>query len=205
MNSNIDRSYRKNLTTHGLIYIGGEELAITVKDLSLTGVFAHLECGSNIRDAKDIFNMLSGSAIIDFFLPEMNLAGEAEVVRVDIANENIMLAFEFKNISYDIDNQLYKRKVYRKNLTAPGKILLDGEYREFITLNVSVDGLMINVPDSVSVKAGDITIFEFELLELEGEIKVVWVEHKAEAGTVLGLHYLHMEKMAVKGIPRFGL
>ena len=203
MSLDITRSYRKNLMLHGLIYIGGEELAITVKDLSLTGVSAYLKCGNEIRDAKDIFNMLSGSATIDFFLPEMHLAGEAEVVRVDIFNENILLAFEFKNLSYDIDTHLYKRKAYRKMKEAPGKILLDGEYREFVTVNVSVDGLMVNVADSVSVEPGQITVFEFEFLELEGEIKVIWVEHRAEAGTLLGLQYMHLEQNPVKGIPRF--
>jgi hypothetical protein len=205
MNSDLDRSYRKTLTSHGLIYIGGEELAITVKDLSLTGVLAHLECGKENRDAKDIFNMLSGSATVDFFLPEMHIAGDAEVVRVDIFNENILLAFEFKNISYDIDNQLYKRKAYRKNMVSQGRILLDGEYREFITVNVSVEGLMINIDTSIVVEPGEITVFEFESLELEGEIKVIWVEHFGNAETLLGLQYVHMEKSDIKGIPRFAL
>jgi hypothetical protein len=191
--------------SHGLIFIGGKELAITVKDLSLTGILAHLECDKEHRDAKHIFNMLSGSASIDFFLPEMHIAGEAEVVRVDIFNENILLAFEFKNISYDVNSLLYKRQAYRKNMAAPGKILLDGEYRDFITVNVSVDGLMINIADPITVKPGEITVFEFESLDLEGEIKVVWVEYTTDNETLLGLQYVHMEKTAIKGIPRFSL
>jgi hypothetical protein len=135
----------------------------------------------------------------------MHIAGEAEVVRVDIFNENILLAFEFKNISYDVNSQLYKRKAYRKNMAAPGKILLDGEYRDFLTVNVSVDGLMINITDSITVKPGEITVFEFESLELEGEIKVIWFEHTTDDETLLGLQYVHMEKAAIKGIPSFSL
>ena len=203
MKAVIDRPYRKNLMSHGLIYIAGEELEITIKDISLTGVLAHLKYDGVNREAKDIFNMLSASATIDMYLPEMRLAGEAEVVRVDIFNDNILLAVEFKSISYDVDNLLYKRKAYRKNMTAPGKILLAGEYHEFNTVNVSVDGLMISIAESISVESGEITVFEFETLELEGEIQVIWIERYADAETLLGLQYIHMEKTAIKGIPRF--
>lgn len=203
MNAVLARPYRKNLMSHGLIYIAGEELEITIKDISLTGVLAHLKYDAVNREAKDIFNMLSASTTIDMYLPEMRLAGEAEVVRVDIFNDNILLAVEFKSISYDVDNLLYKRKAYRKIMTAPGKILLAGEYREFNTVNVSVDGLMISIAESISVEPGDITVFEFETLELEGEIQVIWIERSADAETLLGLQYIHMEKTAIKGIPRF--
>ena len=57
MKAVIDRPYRKNLMSHGLIYIAGEELEITIKDISLTGVLAHLKYDGVNREAKDIFNM----------------------------------------------------------------------------------------------------------------------------------------------------
>lgn len=205
MNLDLNRPYRKNLMSRGLIYMGGEERPITIKDLSLTGVLAELKCDqAGTRDARDIFNMLSESATIDLYLPEMRLAGEAEVVRVDMLDEHILLALEFRNISYDVDNQLYKRKVYRKNMVVPGKILLNGEYHEFNTVNASVDGLMINLAESsLAVETGETTVFEIERLELEGEIKVIWAERTADGGILLGLQYVHMEKTVIKGIPRF--
>ncbi len=203
MNSDLNRPYRKKLMSHGLIYMGGEEHEIAIKDLSLSGVLTELKADQSTKDIKDIFNMLSASTTIDLYLPEMRLAGEAEVVRVDMHDDHILLALEFKNMSYDVDNQLHKRKVYRKNMTDPGKILLNGAYHEFTTVNVSVDGLMINLPGSIAVKEGEITMFEFERLGLEGEIKVVWVEHTADSGTLIGLQYVHMKKTAIKGIPRF--
>lgn len=202
MNVDSNRSYRKNLMSRGLIYMGGEEQEITIKDLSLTGVLAELNCDQN-RDGKEIFNLLSASTTIDLYLPEIRLAGEAEVVRVDMHEGQILLALEFRNVAYDVDNQLYKRNVHRKNMTAPGKILLNGEYREFTTVNVSVDGLMVNLADAIDVKAGEVTVFEFDQLGLDGEIKVIWAERTASAGTLLGLQYVHMEKTAIKGIPRF--
>jgi hypothetical protein len=203
MNLVLNRPYRKNLMSHGLIYMGGEEHQITIKDLSLTGVLAELECDPGSVGAKDIFNMLSASATIDLYLPEMRLAGEADVVRVDMFNDHILLALEFISVVYDADNQLYKRKAYRKNMTAPGRILLNGEYHDFKTVNVSVDGLMIKIAETIDVEAGEISVFEFERLGLNGEIKVMWVEYVADAGTLLGLQYIHMERAEVKGIPRF--
>ncbi|MDO9047277.1 MAG: PilZ domain-containing protein [Methylobacter sp.] len=203
MNLDLNRPYRKNLKSHGLIYMGGEEQEIILKDISLTGVLAELKPDQAGRNVKDIFNMLSASTTIDLYLPEMRLAGEAEVVRVDMLNDRILLALEFRHVAYDVDNQLYKRKVHRKNMTAPGRILLDGEYREFNTVNVSVDGLMVTLAESIAVEAGEITVFEFERLGLDGEIKVVWVERTADAGTLLGLQYVHMKKTEIKGIPRF--
>ncbi|WP_432745718.1 PilZ domain-containing protein [Methylobacter sp. G7] len=203
MNLDVNRPYRKNVMSHGLIYMGGEEREITIKNISLTGVLAELKCDQASSDVKEIFNMLSASTTIDLYLPEMRLAGEAGVVRVDMFDDYILLGLEFKSVVYDIDNQLYKRKAYRKNMTAPGKILLDGKYREFTAVNVSVDGLMISVAESIAVEPGQITIFEFEQLELEGEIKVMWVEGIAASRTLLGLKYVHMERTAIKGIPRF--
>ncbi|MBL6987890.1 MAG: PilZ domain-containing protein [Methylobacter sp.] len=203
MNLDVKRPYRKNLMSRGLIYMGGEEQEVTIKDLSISGVLAELKPDQTSRDAKDVFNMLSASTTVDLYLPEIRLAGEVEVVRVDMIDDHILLALEFRNVAYDVDNQLYKRKVYRKNMKAPGRILLDGEYREFTTVNVSVDGLMINLAEFIAVKPGDITVFEFEQLGLDGEIKVIWVERSADAGMTVGLEYVHMERTAIKGIPRF--
>jgi len=201
MNLDLNRPYRKKLMSKGLIYMGGEEQEITIKDLSLSGVLAELK--SSGKDAKAIFNILKESTLIDLYLPEMRLAGEVEVVRVDMHEDHLALALEFRNVSYDVDNQLYKRKVYRKNMVAPGKILLHGEYRDFTTVNVSVDGLMIRLEEFIDVKPGEVTIFEFERLGLDGEIKVIWIEHPADTGTLMGLQYVHMEKTEIKGIPRF--
>jgi hypothetical protein len=193
MNAVVTRSYRKNLTSHGIIYMGGEELKITIKDISLTGLLAHLECGKESRDARDIFNTLTASTKIDMYLPELRMASESEVVRVDISNDDILLALEFKYVVYDVDGLMYKRNVYRRAMSAPGKILLNGEYRDFKTVNVSVDGLMINLAEPISVELGMVTVIEFQTLKLEGEIKVIWIEHTDDDRTVLGLHYVHIE------------
>ena len=196
MYSNLDRPCRKSLTSFGLIYMGGEEQKIT-------GVLAELNSNGKNIDVKDIFNILLTSTIIDLYLPEMRLAGEAEVVRVDVNNDRILLALEFKNIAFDIDKNLNKRKVYRKSMPDPGLILLNGIYLEFNTVNVSVEGLMIRLTESLYVEEGTITRFVFNRLDLKGEVEVIWADPIPDGGTLIGLHYVNMNTDKIAGIPRF--
>lgn len=203
MHSGPERPPRKNLTSHGLIYLCGEEQGITIKNISITGVLAELHSKGENKGIKKIFDSLLVSTIIDLYLPELRLAGEAEVIRVDLKADHILIALEFKNVAYEVDNLLYKRKAYRKNIPGPGQILLGGKYHEFDAVNVSVEGLMIRIDEKITVEEGIITVFEFKRLDLSGEIKVIWADPIADEGTLIGLQYVHMEKMAVKGVPRF--
>ena len=203
MYSDLDRSCRKKLMSYGLIYMGEEEHEIKVIDISITGVLAELRNNKKDIDVKDIFNMLLTTTIIDLYLPEMRLAGEAEVVRVDVNNDHLLLALEFKNIAFDIDQDLNKRKAYRKNMPDPGQILLNGEYHEFSTVNVSVEGLMIRLNKTISVEEGTITSFEFNRLELNGKVEVTWSDLTTNDETLMGLRYVNINAETIKGIPRF--
>ncbi|MGZ8903795.1 MAG: PilZ domain-containing protein [Methylobacter sp.] len=205
MYSDLDRPCRKHLTSHGLIYMGGEEQEITIINISITGVLAELNSNKKDIDVKDIFNMLLTSTIIDLYLPDMRLAGEAEVVWVDVKNDRILLALEFKNIAFDIDKNLNKRKAYRKNMPDPGKILLNSEYHEFNTVNVSVEGLMIRLAETISVEEGTITRFEFNRLELNGKVKVIWSDLISADETLMGLRYVNINADKINGIPHFAL
>ena len=203
MYSALDRPLRTNLVSEGFIYMGEEEHKITVKNLSINGVLAQLNTDREDIDIKYVFNQLLVSTVIDLYLPEMRLVGDVEVVRGDMEEGHILLALEFKNIAFDIDKDLNKRKVYRKNMPDSGKIELNGQYYNFTSVNVSVDGLMICLPEAIAVEVGTITRFEFKRLELEGEIKVIWVDLISDDRTLIGLQYVHLEKNALKKIPRF--
>ncbi len=204
MDSYIERSYRKNLKLNGLIYFGGQEQNITVKNLSITGLLAELSSDEKVPpNINDIFNTLKSSTIVDVFLPEMNLTGEVEVIRVDMVSNHILLALEFKNISFESDNFLYSRREYRKRMQGSGRILINGKYHDFKTVNVSVVGLMIQLNEKIDIEEGSITQFNFDQLDLNGEIKVIWVEHLADNLTLVGLQYLNMENTVIKGVPRF--
>jgi hypothetical protein len=203
MYSDLDRPCRKNLMSHGLIYMGGEEQKVSVINISITGVLAELNSNGKDIDVKDIFNILLTSTIIDLYLPEMRLAGEVEVVRVDVNNDRILLALEFKNIAFDIDKNLNKRKAYRKSMPDPGLILINGEYHEFSTVNVSVEGLMVRLTESLPIKEGMITRFEFKKLDLKGEVEVIWVDPIPDAGTLIGLEYINLNTDKITGLPCF--
>jgi len=205
MYSTLDRPRRTNLVSEGFIYMGEEEHKITVKNLSINGVLAQLNTDREDIDIKYVFNQLLVSTVIDLYLPEMRLVGDVEVVRGDMEEGHILLALEFKNIAFEIDKDLNKRKVYRKNMPDSGKIELNGQHYDFTSVNVSVDGLMICLSEAIAVEVevGTITRFEFKRLELEGEVKVIWVDLISDGRTVIGLQYVHLEKNALKKIPRF--
>lgn len=192
------RFYRKNLTSNGSIYIGGEKKAVTIKNLSITGALAELNDEQGYENTRDIYKVLSTSTMIDVCLPEMHLVGGAEIVRVDMDSERTFIAMEFKRIGH---KPLYERKSRRVNLIAPGRILLNGEYWEFTTVNVSADGLMILLPETIAVEEGLRTVLDFERLELEGQVKVMWVDHTADTGTMIGLQYMYVVNTAIDGIP----
>lgn len=197
-----NRAYRKNLSSYGLIYLGFEELPIQVINLSLTGFLAELKDKHPEHRIKEIFQGLQSSPLVDIYLPEMRLAGEAEVVRAEIAENGLQIGIEFRNLSYDIDNLLYNRRAYRKNINALGEIFVDGDEYVFTSHNVSVDGLMARIARITQVAIGQQLKFSFRDLELQGEAEVVWIDHD-EHSTLLGLKYLHVERDFIPGIPRF--
>ncbi|KAF3979697.1 MAG: PilZ domain-containing protein [Methylococcales symbiont of Iophon sp. n. MRB-2018] len=201
--SDEKRPFRKNLISYGLLYIGGEELGVSVRNLSITGVLVELENNSSINNINDVFVSIKESSLVDIYLPEMRLAGGAEVVRADMVDGHVYLAIEFRTVSYDVDNVLYKRKAYRKEMTAPGQIIFNGNKYKFFSKNVSVDGVMILLNEYIDVDDGTITIFDFKRLQLRGEVEVAWVGHADTHSTLMGLQYVQMKKEDIIGIPRF--
>ena len=200
--SQYRQNYRKNLAAKGLIFLAGKEMEITVRDISITGIFAELPANARLPDIDAFFKAISPSAIVDIFLMELQLAGEAEVTRVELNNGIFLVGIEFRNISYDAETILYKRKAYRKRMAELGTIFIDGKLRNFNTRNVSVEGLMIRIPGKIKATVGMVVKFDFSKLDLKGEIKVIWFEYDENGGTIMGLKYMHLEKV-IEGLPRF--
>jgi hypothetical protein len=201
--SEAKRQYRKKLTSHGLIYIAGEEVEMSVVNLSITGLLAELTHSTAIHSIEDLFSALKSSTKVDIYLPEMRLMGEADVVRADLIDGHIYIALEFCHLSHDVDNVLYKRKAYRKEIISPGQIVFNGKKYPFTARNVSVTGLMIHLSDRLEIPDGIETIFDFKRLNLRGKIKVIWSAPDEDGGTYMGLEYVQMEKTDIKGIPCF--
>lgn len=197
------RAYRKNLSTDAIIYLGFEELPIHVVNLSLTGLLAEFsEELSAQLSIRDIFQRIQVSPIVDIYLPDMQVAGEAKVARVELVDSRLQIGVEFHNLTYDTNDLLYKRRAYRKNLKALGQLLLGDSVYAFNTENVSVDGLMARVNDLIDPETGSIVHFSFRHLELQGEAEVVWVDHD-ELSTFIGLKYLLLEREHLPPVPRF--
>lgn len=187
----------------GLVFMNGKEWDVAVQNLSITGVL--IQIGLNEQhDIQQLIATLSTSIIVDLYIPELRLACEAEVVRANTSDDgNVELALEFKSVTHCIEKWQYKRKAYRKVLSDIGRILLDGKCHEFISVNASVDGLMVRLPATVAVREGTIAPFEFKRLALKGKVKVIWVDALSDSGTFLGLQYLNIEKEAIKNLPDF--
>jgi hypothetical protein len=197
-----NRAYRKNLSSQGLIYLGFEELPIKVINLSLSGFLAELSDKQPENRIKDIFNSLQVSPRVDIYLPDMRVAGEAEVARVEAVDGGLLIGIEFRNLSHDIDNLLYNRRAYRKNLSALGEVVIADNDYVFTTQNVSVDGLMVRIARVLDVEVGSRVAFSFKELQVEGEAEVIWVDVD-EHTTLLGLRYVHLERDLFPGVPRF--
>jgi len=200
MKSESQRAYRKKLITSGLVYINDEEQEVSVINISLTGALVQLNRPEN---PESLIDDASASKIIDFYLPTLRLAGTAEVVRVNGSGRDDSLALKFKEISYNVDNVYYKRKVYRKNMAVAGKILLNNKQYDFQAINVSVEGLMIRLAETIIIAQGITTVFEFKSLNLTGEAQVVWMDIDSEGKTLVGLKYINMNTDKITGIPRF--
>ncbi|MEC4750389.1 PilZ domain-containing protein [Methylomicrobium sp. Wu6] len=205
MKLELPRSFRKDLHLHGLIFHNGEERSIIVKNLSITGLLAELDQQKGAEnDIKDIFNSRQSSTLVDIFIPSMRLAGEMEVVRADSKKNKLLIALEFKTVSYDVEDFIYKRKVYRKRMPGPGRILLNGNFHPFTAVNVSVDGLMILLNKRITIEETDEkAYFEFINLGLTGEASIVWTDYPHENETLIGLRYELLKQGELSGLPIF--
>ncbi|MDT8407336.1 MAG: PilZ domain-containing protein [Methylococcales bacterium] len=196
-----NRPYRKKLTTEGFIYLNGHEYLLILNNLSITGLLGELEADDSILDITSLFNIIQQNTSVDIYLSQLRLAGEAKVVRADLVNDRIYLALEFRDIEYDVDNALYLRHNYRKRMEASGLIEIDDQIMTFTTINVSVDGMMIQLPGEVPLEAESIVQFDFSQLELVGEARIVWRRYE-HGNTVAGLEYTLLQKNAPP-LPRF--
>jgi len=198
------QNYRKKLASTGLVYVAGKEREFIVRNLSITGLLGEMEPEQyGDDDARKVYEAIQSKSGVDIYLREMHLAGEAAVVRTDFVDAHIYFALEFRNIMYDVDNYLYKRKAYRKNTRAPGTIAFSGKTYEFSSENVSIEGLMVRIAGKPPVKKDMLGKFDFSSLDIRGEARVIWVDFDEQGYTLLGLHYEHLEKAGFKGLPSF--
>lgn len=94
-----------------------------------------------------------------------------------------------------------ERKEYRKNFTSSGKLRLAGETLDFISHDVSVNGILIEImPGRLLSTYDDFASFINENsnaeifvkdLMLTGEVEIIWIREK-EAKVLMGLEFRHV-------------
>jgi hypothetical protein len=181
--------YQKPINSRGWVYLDGEMREITVKSISIVGALAQLHLDDSNFSSKRTLQHLSSIKSIDFFLPHLQLSGAAKIMNVDSSQEEILLTLEFENLAYTVDEPVFKRKSYRKEIAIPGKITVKDKAHPFVTVNISMDGLMIRVPEVLPIEKDWFMPFEFTNSDLKGFVKVVWAQTKGENETLVGLQY----------------
>jgi len=194
MNFQQKRPYRKKLSSTGLISINGQPQIVTIKNISITGALAELQ---NFTDKDDVLAALSESTSLEIQIPDLQLAGEAEIIRIESKENQISLGIKFKQLTLNSD-LVQKRKLYRKKMTIPGEIMLHGNYQGFVSVNVSKNGMMIHLTNPTEIPAGTTTKFRFKKLGLEGEFKIAWTNTKPKVCTWIGGRCFNLKKTAEK-------
>jgi hypothetical protein len=191
-------------TLHGLgwLCIGSVEHQISLLNVSLTGILAELEYNDQVPDYYELLKSLQAAPLIDFYLPDMRLAGEAVVVRVESIKCGFQIGIEFRNLTSNIDELLYKRRVFRKNLIPHGQIFFNDGHYVFNTESVSVYGMVIRILNRIDFEIGRVTRFEFKQLDLQGEVQIIWGDRDYNS-TLLGLQFLHKARGALADVKQF--
>ena len=201
--NNLRENYRENVSVAGVLFMGGIEHKMQIHNLSIVSILASIEPTADIRNEQDILKVMEQSKLVDIYIKTINIAGEAEIVRVEMKDKEILISMVFKQVSYNAESLLYKRKVYRKAMNTPGKILVFDTIFDFVACNVSVSGFMVRIPDKVNFQAGELVEFQFDELQLHGKAIVIWVEHIDDNKTLVGLEYKRMKKADLSNIPMF--
>ncbi len=201
--NNLRENYRENVSVAGVLFMGGVEHKMQIHNLSIVSILASIEPTADIRNEQDILKITEQSKLVDIYIKTINIAGEAEIVRVEMKDKEILISMVFKQVSYNAESLLYKRKVYRKAMNTPGKILVFDTAFDFVACNVSVSGLMIRIPGKADLHEGDLVEFKFDELQIHGKAVIVWVEHVDDNGTLVGLEYKRMKKADLSSIPVF--
>lgn len=196
------RSYRKSLNSKVLVYLGEQELEMSIKNLSLTGLLAMIAESSAIHTKEDVFACIKESALVDLYIPELRVGGEAEIARSELTGGYIELGLHFRQLNYEVDNLVYARHAYRKQIGVPGQLEFHGVKHFFNTENVSVTGMKVRMAGKVGAKPGYLTQYEMDAMQLSGDAKVVWLKHDNYT-TLMGMEYQYMQQDAMHGIPRF--
>jgi len=189
------KEYRKNFTSSGQLYFGGEALDFISHDVSVKGISIEVLPGLLLSSFADFEACLAETSNAEIFVKDLMLTGEAEIIWLRQENGKTLMGLEFKDVIYNAEKIWLKRQYYRKQQQFSGYMSLKNKRIEFEGKNVSVDGLMIYlVQGDESLIPGVVVKLFSEGLNIRALAKVCWVKSEISGqGQLMGLRYLSSE------------
>lgn len=185
------KEYRKSFTSPGLLYVAGETLSIVSYDVSVKGILIEMIAGNLLSSTRDVEEVIKESLIAEIFVKDLMLSGVAQIVWTKSRNGKLMVGLEFVDVQYNAKKLWRKRKYYRKKQVLSGILINNDRRSEIITVNISVDGLMVNIKnDDLHFEPGMVAKVMLPALNMKAVAKILWVKKDTENNTVtLGLRY----------------
>lgn len=92
----------------------------------------------------------------------------------------------------------FKRKkdryATRLPLRSPGVLIIDGTHYPFITLDLSLGGVLILLEADITPKKGTQVEFRLDDMEVSGMAELRWAKPSPDKdGTVIGLHFDNLQ------------
>lgn len=190
----VRKNYRKSYTSSGQLYVGGELLDFRSYDISVKGILIEILPGLLLTEIGDFETLIEENNSVEIFVKDLFLTGEAQIVWAKLDNGKIMLGLEFRNVNYKAEKLWRKRNYFRCRKNFSGYLMIDDRKVEFEGVNVSVDGLAMQL-DHIDnmLTPGYLIKLLVNDIGVKGVGKIVWVNTTDEMTSTLGLKYLTME------------
>lgn len=188
------KEYRKSFNSSGQVYIAGELLDFISYNVSVTGICIEIVPGLFLSDINDFEALVQENSLIEIYVKELMLTGEAEVAWVRLDKGKILLGLEFKDVMYNAKKLWRTRRYYRSKKAFTGYLIVNDKRKDFQGLNISVNGLALTIEIGEStLKQGDVIKLLVNEFDIKGLGKIVWINSIDEKSSVLGLKYLELE------------
>jgi len=182
--------------TVGYIWVGREELSVSLENISLTGFLAYVEPTVLMPTVRELFQGISEHKFIEFNLVEINISGICTMVWSKTIAGRFLTGFEFYDSKYDSSVTKSKRRFYRAGRLIKGAIKHNGFSCNFTTTNTSPLGMMAMVTGSVEFKKNDKVQFEIEAKKMSGIAKVIWFKYDVQCvNALMGLEFVMVSKV----------
>lgn len=188
------KEYRKKLFSTGQLYAGGEMLEIRSFDISVNGIMAEVSQGRFLRTAADFNALISECGLVEIFVHELFLAGQAEIVWVKEDAGQIILGIEYRNVSHNQQKLWVRRQAYRHKQSFNCSVRMADLTLDAQGLNISVNGLSIQGDfKGGKLQPGSIVQLEMQDIPVAKAVsRVIWRQESDSGLIALGLRYLEL-------------